>query len=409
MHTAVTAARYRVRSPSRTDAKIRLAALGAVLGFLCFTPSALAAQAETHVEQTGELPRHGKVVLRSGMAWLDESANAFQKIATAFGRELTARGLTLLPVKPSALEPMPKTPLPNRTKGRDLRKRPDIAAGTPEEEALRKAGELGKEGKLPQLKLRRYNTPDSDTDLPESVRSITAPDVTRALYARSQQTGKPVVQSFAIPGRMPAELQNDAQTADYAIIIRFAAVRAWAALPEPKPLSPLEPGSPGVLVAAASIGGTGALGFGPPAQASPPGSGTYGTSGGYVRGYEGSARGDFWGRDSDFYQRDYQFKHGPQPNYATPPSGLSPSGKSRTGRTGTRGFGVDPLPGRGHGPAAIGWHLILFDCFDLAPVRTGKKPVRVWQAAVRSPGETTDFDTTIPKMIRAVFAPQRQP
>ncbi len=362
-----------------------------LLAFLLAPAAALAAKNETQVQQTGELPRTGRVVIRSGMAWLDETSVVYQRVSAALAKELTARGLTVVSVKASALEPMPKTPLPNRQPARD--RKPRTPKGGPaEEEAAQKASELGKTGKLPKLALRGYSMPESDADLPDSVRSITSPDVTRALYARSQQQGKPQVGSFAIPGRLPRELADDAAIAGYAIIIRFAAVQAWAEAPGPFPYGP------GVLVAASSIGGTGALGFGTPAQPAPPGN-TYGTPGGYARGYEGSAPNDFWHRDSDFYQRDYQFKYGPQPNYATPPSGLSGGGSGRA----RRGFGVAPLPGRGQ-VSSIGWNFLLLDCFDLAPVRSGKNPVRIWQASLRAPGDADSLGTTLPKMIPAIFA-----
>lgn len=375
------------------------AALCAAL-FLFLTPGlSLAAKNDTHAEQSGELPKQGRVVLRSGMAWLDETAPVFQKLSAAFAKELTGRGLTVVAVRPSALEPMPKTPMPNKQAAGDAAKpkTPNPGSGPAEGEAAQKASELGKTGKLPKLKLRGYATPDKDADLSESVRAIAAPDVTRALYARSQQTGKPIVQTFSIPGRLPKEIEADANIADYAIIIRFAAVQAWAEAPQSPPFGP------GVLVAASTIGGTGRLGFGAPAQPSPPGQSTYSTPGGYARGYEGSAPNDFWHRDSDFYQRDYMFKHGPQPNYATPPADLSTSSPGAQ----QRGFGVGNLPGRSH-VSNIGWHFLLMDGFDLAPVREGKKPAQFWQASVRTPGDPDGLDSSLPKMIRAIFTAKRQ-
>jgi hypothetical protein len=329
------------------------------------------------------------------MAWLDETAPVFQKLSAAFAKELTHRGLTVVPVRASALEPMPKTPAPNKRAAMDATGLgPAAPAGGPTEgEAAQRASELGKTGKLPKLNLRGYAAPDRDADLSESVRAIAAPDVGRALYARSQQAGKPVVGTFAIPGRIPGEIESDAAIADYAIIIRFAAVRTWAETPGSPPLGP------GVLMAASSIGGAGRLGFGIPAQPSPPGGSAYGTQGGYARGYEGFAPNDFWHRDSDFHQRDYLFKYGPQPNYATPPSGLSP------GRP--RGFGVGNLPG-GYRVSNIGWHFLLMDGFDLAPVRKGEKPARFWQAAIRAPGDPDGLDASLSRMMRAVFAAKRQ-
>lgn len=380
---------------ARTGVSICLLAAAALV-----FPGAVAAakKVEIQTQQSGALPQKGRFVLRSGMQWLNETAPMFYKVSSELAKELTELGLTRVTVGASALDPMPNTPLPNKSKAQTSRPpTPAPDKGPAEEEASQKAADLGKSGKLPKLKLRTYQTPDKDTDLPESVRLVASPDVTRALYAKSQQTGTPVVQNFAIPGRIPKELADDAKVADYAFVIRFAAVRSWASAPEQTPFA----GPPGVLVAASTVGGTSRLGFGTPAQPSPPGRDTYGTPGGYVRGYEGSSAGDFWHRDNDFYQRDYQFKHGPQPNYATPPSGLSP----HSGGTG-RGFGVAPLPGGEHGVSNVGWHFLLVDCFDLAPAREGKKPAIVWQAAVRAPGADEDLGTALPKMARAAVAVQ---
>jgi len=288
---------------------------------------------------------------------------------------------------------MPKTPLPNKQPAHGPRRPIAIDRGPTEETAADKASELGKSGQLPKLKLRTYTAPERDADLSESVRNITAPDVTRALYARSQQKGKPIVQSTTIPGRLPKELTDDAKLADYAVVIRFAAVQSWAVAPETPPFGP------GVMVAANSIGGTGVLGFGASALPAQSGQNTYGTPGGYVRGYEGWGPNDFWHRDSDFRQRDYQFKHGPPPQYATPPSGLSGSRNAAQ----QRDFGVGNLPGRGEG-SAIGWHLILMEGFDLAPVREGKAPARIWQASIRAPGDLDNLIESLPKMIPAIFA-----
>ncbi|MDR3073198.1 MAG: hypothetical protein LBV01_00560, partial [Deltaproteobacteria bacterium] len=242
---------------------------------------------------SGALPRSGRVVLRSGLEWLDEAAPVFQKFAADFGRELTARGLSLVAVKPSALSAMPETPMPRRNSeagGVDAPKaRPNPArvSGVNDAEAALKASELGHAGRLPKLALRGYSAPSQDADLPETVKAVSSPDVTRALFALSQQRGNPAVNSFAIPGRLPAEIKGDAGIADYAVIVRFASVRLWAGR-EDKPF----PGPPGVLVAALGVGGSGSLGFGPPASPSARGNGAYGTQGGYMRGYEGSAPND---------------------------------------------------------------------------------------------------------------------
>lgn len=380
--------------------RIRAAGAAAFLSLLClFLPgTAHAADAPAIIAtQAGTLPTSGRVVIRSGLAWLDESAPVFQRLAADFSRELTSRGLAVVAVSPSALQPMPNTPLPAspRTEAPLLPSRIQSKGNAPADlGAGGKAMELGRSGRLPKLILRGYDTPSEDADLPQSIKSVTPPDVARALYARSQQAGHPVVNSFAIPGRLPMELSADAEIADYAIIIRFASVRAWAAAPDPMHFGP-----PGVLVAASTIMGTGSLGFGAPAAPWPPGQSTYGTPGGYVRGYEGSARDDIWHRDGDFYQRDYMFKHGPQPNYATPPSGLSPGRDVSPGAA--------PLPGRIRGAAIAGWQFLLLDAYDLAPMRAGKKPKRLWQAGVRRPEDGKELAEALPEMARAIFAGQR--
>ena len=67
-----------------------------------------------------------------------------------------------------------------------------------------------------------------------------------------------------------------------------------------------------------TIQGVGRLGYGAPAPAAPrPG---FAAPGDFERGYTGSAPGsDPWNRDADFGARNYQARHGPQPQYATPP------------------------------------------------------------------------------------------
>ncbi|MDR3073165.1 MAG: hypothetical protein LBV01_00395, partial [Deltaproteobacteria bacterium] len=102
-----------------------------------------------------------------------------------------------------------------------------------------------------------------------------------------------------------------------------------------------------------------------------------------------------WHRDSDFYQRDYLFKHGPPPQYATPPSELSSP----------RGFpaGMQPLPGRGRALVA-GWHLLLLDAYDLLPVRDGGDPKRIWTAEIRLPDDGLSLDAALARMVRVIFA-----
>lgn len=352
------------------------------------------AATETSVWQSGALPKQGRVVLRSGLAWLDETHPVFQKLAADFSRQLTAYGLTVVSVAPSKILPMPETPMPQGSSAREQQRNLPGGEDAQSAAAEAKAAELGRDGKLPKLTLRRYTAPKKDADLPTSVKDITPPDVTRALYARSQITGNPVVDSFSIPGRIPEELTADARVADYAVVIRFATVRGRASAP-PRTFHALS----GTLLAAARVTGSAPLGFGAPAPPAPPGRSTYGTPGGYLRGYEGPYPNDFWHRDKDFYQRDYMFKHGTPPNHATPPANLSP-GRSLPP-------GTAPLPGDRRGLAFARWQVLMLDAFALAPVRDGKNPEPVWQAIVRKPEDGDSLEKALPHMARAVFADRR--
>lgn len=370
----------------------RRAALLALLLVLCAARPAGAA--ETTALASGVLPKTGTVVIRSGLAWLDENSLLFRVAGAALEKELAARGLSVVAVSPGKPEPLPQTPLPPQkrfpppspTSARDK-----AVSGS---QAARKAEELGKEGKLPQLRLRGYTLPERDEDLPPNVKSVSPPDAARALFARSQQADAPVTTSFSIPGRIPEELKADAQIANYALIVRFATVRSLGSAPSNDMFLH---GHFGVLVAASSIQGVGRLGFGAPAAPSPPGRSSYGTPGGYVRGYESpSGIGDFWGRDRDFFQRDYQFKHGPEPSRATPPKDFSPSRRATSG-----------APSSSLGRAAFatrGWNLLLLDGFDLAPTRKGKTPEQIWHAAARTLDDEEDLKTALPKLVRAAIA-----
>lgn len=362
-------------------------------------PHPVSAADAADVRRTGSLPRQGKIVIRSGLAWMNETALAFQTMANGLGRELTSLGLIVVPyAKPSTLEAMPETPQqPNATVSAKASPK-TAAAKSPSvsgEAAQEKAASLSKEGKLPKLKLRSYDTPQRDADLPQTVKDVRPPDVSRAMYAKSQEMGHPVVHHFAIPGRIPAELETDASYADYALVVRFASVRSWGSLPGGRVADSFM-NLPGTLVAAA-IKGSGALGYGPPASPSssaPPN--TYGTPGGFIRGYEGSAPNDFWGRDRDYFQRDYMLKHGEPPQYAKPPKDLSPGMP--------QGFGTVPEFGGRHTLNIDEWLLILIDCYDLAPARSGQKPAIIWSVSARKPLQGEPFAKGVETLARAAFA-----
>lgn len=392
--------------PARA-ARAVLLALCCGLAAACAIPAFAANAQSADISRTGAFPKRGTIVIRSGLSWMNETAPAFQAVARELQRELASLGLTVAPyAKPSKLEAMPETPLPPNTAnpskaGEKMPPAPlkGAAALSPSDEIAREKTEsLAKDGKLPQLKLRSYGTPRRDADLPQSVKNVRPPDVSRAMYARSQEQGLPVVHTFAVPGRIPEELESDAAYADYALVVRFASVRSWGAAPERfmNPSGPLA----GTLVAAAGITGSGALGYGPPASPSssaPPS--TYGTPGGYVRGYEGSAPTDFWGRDRDFFQRDYQFKHGAPPQYATPPKGLSTP--PRRGGPASPDFSTF---GEIRTPSISEWILLHMDCYDLAPVRNGQKPTLIWSGSARKPAQGEPLANDAASLARAVFA-----
>jgi len=80
----------------------------------------------------------------------------------------------------------------------------------------------------------------------------------------------------------------------------------------------------GDVFAAGTIRGVGTMGYGAPAAPSRPGSAAPGD---FERGYSGSMpNSDPWNRDADFKARNYQLRHGPQPEYATPPPGVAGGG-----------------------------------------------------------------------------------
>lgn len=374
---------------------------------------ALPAHAGERAVQTrgfGELPVRGRVVIRTGLAWLGEKAPVFASIASRLEQHLARRGLLVTPVGPSTLAPPPPMPKASSTAREDTaassqKNRTSLRGGNtaPAEPAMQeKAAELARSGKLPQVSLRGYAAPKKDAELPASVRAVKPPDVQRRLEALSQMRGAPVSATAAIPLRMPPELADDAAKAEYAILIRFAEANLRADL-APLPLSgravarntsPLS----GVLVAASSIGGVGALGIPPPASPSATRRDGYGTPGGFRRGYEGAAPNDFWHRDHDFFQRDYQFKHGDPPAYATPPENFATPGTP--GRASGRGAppapGVTPLPG-------LTQHILIMECFDIIPMRSGKKPVPVWFSEARMPGNGKRIYQVLPALLDAAL------
>ncbi len=380
------------------------AALAAILVFFAPPPPGHTAPARKSTDpvtrEGGTFPDEGRIVIRSGLSWLNENAPVFGPLAKELAITFKIKGLTLVSVPPTVIEAMPSTPLPADAdilaspapRGKKAAPMP-----APDSSTQARAAELAREGKLPKLKLREYSAPSRDADLPGSVRAVRPPDVERALFALSQQKGIPIVRSHvAIPGRLPAELTKDAAVADYALVARFALMQP--------PASVSDSGMIGFAAAGGGlgIGGTGSLGFGPPPSpgaSAPPGG--YGTPGGYVRGYENPAGpNDIWHRDSDFFRRDYMQNVSPPPPSARPPAGLSPS---------VDGYPAQPgpgLPGRGgHVVRPVeSWYLLQMECFDLRPVRQNKKPVMVWRSSAQMPAGDKKLASALPEMARAIFA-----
>ncbi len=359
----------------------------------CAATSPKAPEILTH--EGGSFPESGGITVRSGLSWLNETAPVFRPLAKELAELLKAKGLSVVEAAPSAVEPMPVTELPpdaDALSSPAPRGKKGVPPAAADGAVQQRAAELAREGKLPQLKLREYAAPRKDADLPESVRKVAPPNVERALFALSQQKGVPLVRSLAlIPGRMPSELAQDAATAKYALIVRFALMQP------PSSMSGLAGSYSG-----AAFGGSGSLGFGPPA---PPGAsappGGYGTPGGYVRGYESPAGpNDIWGRDRDFFQRDYMLKNSPPPPTAEPPSGLSPS---MDGVPGGRA-GAPSERGGGYYAPRQTLHILQMECYDLAPMRQGKKPVMVWRASAQRLANEKPLASSLPDMAKAVFA-----
>ena len=380
-------------------------------------PVAAAEMENIQVRRIGTMPKQGRLVVRSALAWLNETSPTFLPLGRELSQLLTTKGFTVVSVKPSALDPMPHTPLPSgnmpaitqsrRGGVRNLSQAKgtgSLEGDAGEQAAQERAVGLAREGKLPQVSLRSYATPKKDAGLPPSVLAIVPPDVELGLYALSQTQGAPRVRFLTIPGRMPRELTGDAGVAEFALVVRFAEVSAM-----PEASRKLRKGegdafSRGVLLAASGVGGVGSLGFGPPASHSAQQRGSYGSQSGFHRGFEGSAPNDFWNRDHDFYQRDYQFKYGTPPLYAEPPKGAA-STASPPPLPSAQGPGSFPA-GRMVRDAGLGMavhHLLLFDLYDLSFVWSGGKPKPVWWGSARCPGDEP-LAQTLPVLARAIFA-----
>lgn len=301
------------------------------------TASAAPAQSRSpqFVDREGALPSHGRVVIRSGLAWMNEASPLFALVSKELAEDLTARGVTVVQAPLSRMEELPPGTAEVRTAkvpelpggGRGGRQR---VMSVPEAAARMQAMHLSREGKLPRARFgnqtdvlkdfmgsatnaaggngTRKAAPDAGSAQPASTTRqtrpasavppgqetgimlagvpLTKPELIR--FALSQEAGHPALRGHAdIPGRLPRELHElDPDVADYDLVVKFAML--W-------------PGA---------------------------------------RQKEQSA-------------------------------------------------------------LVAGWHLLLLDCYDLAPVRSGKKPRRIWQATVQRVVSEPNLLFTLPEMADA--------
>lgn len=420
------------------------------------------------VVQQGQLPPSGALILRSGLEWTDERSPAFQTLRSGLVPLLAARGFTLIQGPPSRLAPLPRHfPQEERAAAASrsgaapkgdppaiaVRPMPDPekASGSPlagDEQTRARVAELSAQGKLRPLRLSSYSIPEKDADLPGSVMAVTPVDSRAVLFALSQKRDFPLLwRAGAIPGRLPKEMgASDPALAEYALVIRFAALRAPSenspavAAAGNTPLGPHGGSLSGFVTAAGPVRGVGALGPSAPAPSAPPRSAYGGTPGDYARGYEGMSPvpRDFWHRETDFNDRNYTSRHTPPPAYATPPQPPVTGGSGPVIRPYDPILPKPPLPGdvgplgiprppqsvpdqpggnttgTGGGPASemdepevpsrleagvpVQGYLLEMDCYSLAPARTGGSPALIWNCRARHEAIPAGLQGALPIM-----------
>ncbi|CAK7054472.1 MAG: hypothetical protein DELT_01152 [Desulfovibrio sp.] len=197
-------------------------------------PAAFAASV-TPVEQLvsakGELPRSGRVVIRSGLAWMSEDDPLFTSVARVLGEAFIRRGLVVVAAAPSDDAPFPAGTETVRNaaipKHQGAPARPMSIA---EAVARMRAMQLAREGRLPQAKFKGA----------KSVPSSGQPHLTRQemiRFALSQEEGEPELRGHVtIPGRVPEEVRaSDHAVADYAVVVRFAMLWPGSGIPDEPP------------------------------------------------------------------------------------------------------------------------------------------------------------------------------
>ena len=182
------------------------------------------------VARSGALPQHGRLIIRSGLAWMDETSLLFASLSRELSQDLTAKGFDIVETSPSRLEK-----LPPGTEGVRNAKVPELPGGggrrgqramsVPEAVTRMNAMHLAREGRLPRLtpaKAPSTARNEQETGILLMGVPLTKPELIR--FALTQEAGYPALRGHAdIPGRLPHELrETDPDNADYALVVKFA-------------------------------------------------------------------------------------------------------------------------------------------------------------------------------------------
>lgn len=216
-------------------AKTGLAGTAAFAALLCclWTPCASAARdAVQLLATTGALPASGRIVIRSGLGWLLEDDPLFASVARALSDGLQERGLTVVSVESSRPAPQPPgiaavrhAPVPEN-KGA-----PHRIMSVAEAVSRMSAMQLAREGRLPQSSFKGGAAGVARRET-SALPALTQPEMIR--FALSQENGLPELRGMVtIPGRLPEEIHgSDPETADYALIVRFAMLWPASGVPD---------------------------------------------------------------------------------------------------------------------------------------------------------------------------------
>ncbi|MCC8193097.1 MAG: hypothetical protein LIP28_00405 [Deltaproteobacteria bacterium] len=176
----------------------------------------------------GALPLSGRVVIRSGLAWMDEDDPLFTAVARSLGAALIRRGLAVVTAEPSREAPLPKgteavrnAPVPKHMGA------PRRIMSVAEAVSRMKAMQLAREGRLPQATFQGAD-PGNGARGP----NLTHQELIR--FALSQEEGEPELRGqVTVPGRLPDEVRaSDPARADYALTVRFAMLWPGPGIPD---------------------------------------------------------------------------------------------------------------------------------------------------------------------------------